>query len=182
MTKIVLAMIGIKDNLFFDPALGLILHLQANQKETPVHIQLDAKLAGLFHLLLLHKGQLVPRQAFIEEVWDGNGWVGEKALTRNISRLRSLLKSYGLGKSCCIKTHPKKGYSMIIDASQQPTNLSPKLFAWPRKSLGWALLLLLGIVVVSTFLDIQVENVEEQHLILQDPDGSPILEGIVTQD
>ena len=175
-------MIGIKDNLFFDPTLGLILHWQTNQKETPVHIQLDAKLAGLFHLLLIHKGQLVPRQVFIDEVWEGKVWAGEIALTRNISRLRSLLKTYNLGDNCCIKTHPKKGYSLIIDAAQKSTNLPPKLTEWPRKSLALALLFLLGIVVVSTFLSIQVENVEEQHLILQDPNGSPILEEITTQD
>lgn len=180
--KIVFAMIAIKDNLFFDPALGLILHLSAHHKGTPVHIQLDAKLAGLFHLLLLHRGQLVLRQAFINEVWEGNTWVGEKALTRNISRLRSLLKLHDLEDSCCIKTHPKKGYSLLIDAGTKQSSPRDKLRVLPKKSLALSLFLLLGIALVSTFFGIQVENVEEQHLILQDPDGSPILEEIVTPD
>ncbi|MBX2873832.1 MAG: winged helix-turn-helix domain-containing protein [Saprospiraceae bacterium] len=175
-------MICIKENLFFDPVLGLILHLKAGQEEAPVHIQLDAKLAGLFHLLLLHQGQLVPRQTFVDEVWEGNVWVGEKALTRNISRLRSLLRAHQIDDCCLIKTLPKKGYSLMVDAGTKRYPFIPTLREQRTRTLWLGLVLLLAVALMSSIFSLQVENVEEQQLILQDPNGSVILEEIVTQD
>lgn len=175
-------MICIKENLYFDPTLGLILHVQAGQDETPVHIQLDAKLAGLFHLLLLRKGQLVPRQAFVDEVWEGNAWVGEKALTRNISRLRSVLKTYQLDRYCDIHTHPKKGYSMSIVSKPKQSPFIPNLNKPWNRSLWLGGILLLFLALMSSILLMEVENVEEQQLILQDTNGSTILEEILTHD
>lgn len=175
-------MICVKENLFFDPSLGVILHLQAGQEEVPVHIHLDTKLASLFHLLLLRKGKLVSRQTFVDEVWEGNVWVGEKALTRNISRLRSLLNTHGLGQSCRIKTHPKKGYSMIIQTGTGQLVQTPRAGINRMKPVWLGVSLFLIVALISSLFLLQVENVEEHQLILQDPDGSPIFEEIITQD
>lgn len=175
-------MIYIKEDLFYDATLGLILHLKPEPEEVPVHVQLDAKLAGLFHLLLLHKGKLVARQDFINEVWEGNTWVGEKALTRNISRLRSLLKQYGLEQWCQIKTHPKKGYSLKIVTKAQQSPLFRKPVILTRRSVWFGLGIVISLALLSSFFAEQVENIEEHQVILQDPNGSPIFEEIITQD
>ena len=175
-------MIYIKENLFFDPTLGLILHLKSGIEEVPMHVQLDAKLAGLFHLLLLHKGKLVARQDFVNEVWEGNTWVGEKALTRNISRLRSLLKQHGLEQWCEIKTHPKKGYSLNIEPRPPKRSLFSKPGIFPKKSIWLGLGIVMGIALMSSFFAGQVEDIEEHQVILQDPVDSPIFEDIIRQD
>jgi|GEM_PF-4525008 len=177
-------MIPIVKGLYFDVELGLILYLQEHNDEIPKHVQLDAKLAHIFHLLLLKQGVLISRDAFIEAVWEGNKWVGQKALTRNISRLRILLKEHGLEQHCQIKTFPKKGYSLSIDdlESQVPA-MSGRIGvirkrAWLAVSafvvaFGFAALLLTGA---------QIEEEEDYEVILQ-KEGQPLIfEDIVQQD
>ena len=175
-------MICINENLFFDPHLGLILQLQNHQEEVPVHIKLDAKLAGIFHLLLSHQGELVDRKTFIEVVWDGNAWVGEKALTRNISRLRTVLKQKKLEPYCWIKTFPKKGYSLLTsekkNAPQLVTKSSSKMKARP----WWIAALILASLLLSSLLTLEVETVEEDELILRDEQSTMIYEKVVNQE
>ncbi len=175
-------MICVKENIFFDPTLGVILHLHAGQNEVPAHIHLDAKLANLFHLLLLQKGKLISRQTFVDEVWEGNVWVGEKALTRNISRLRTLLKEHGLDQSCSIKTHPKKGYSMVIHTEARQALSVTRVGVSSTRSIWLGLGLVLIVTLLSSLFILRVEDIEEHQVILQDPNGSPIFEEIITQD
>lgn len=170
-------MICITDSLFFDPALGLILQWHETRAEVPAHIQLDAKLSGLFNLLLAKPGELVSRETFVQEVWDGNEWVGEKALTRNMSRLRILLKEHGLGQKCQIKTFPKKGYALIIDRKQTQTSIFVSPYAASKPIVWFSLcLLLLGVGLSSMFFFSVEEDVEEYHQLIMQDEGDFIKE------
>lgn len=177
-------MIPIAKGLYFDVELGLILYLQEHNVEVPKHIQLDAKLTQLFHLLLLKQGELISRDAFIEAVWEGNKWVGQKALTRNISRLRVLLKEHGLEGLCQIKTFPKKGYALLIDGldSQVPIKTRPmggvRRRAWVAFS---ALVLAVGFLALF-MTSVHIEEEEDYELILLKEDQTPIFEDIVQYD
>ncbi|MBL4789835.1 MAG: helix-turn-helix domain-containing protein [Kordiimonadaceae bacterium] len=69
-------------------------------EETSVQI----KSMQIFHCLVSFYPKPCPRQYFIDTIWDGNEYVGAKALTDGIYRLRKA------GLSDAIKTISKSGY------------------------------------------------------------------------
>ena len=71
-----------------------------------------------------NKGELVNRPDFIEIIWEGNYLVGEKALTRNVSRLRALLKKHQLEQQLDIKTIAKKGYLLQLPKKHQQRRIA----------------------------------------------------------
>ncbi len=135
-----------------------------------------------FTLVQQQKGKLISRQTFVDEVWEGKVWVGEKALTRNTSRLRSLLKEHGLDQSFHIKTHPKKGYSLVIHPEVRRAMPTTR-FGGARTRLIWlGFGLVLIVALLSSLFLLWVEDIEEHQVILQDPNGSPIFEEIIIAD
>lgn len=82
-------------------------------------VKIQPILVKLLMVLTNNKETTISREHIISEVWDDNYGVGEKALTKNIYKIRQILKKNGF--SNVIETVPTKGYRL---------NVSPK---YPRK-------------------------------------------------
>ena len=104
-------MISLPGNMEIHPSLNKIVINKAGEKQT---INIENQLMKLLVLMVNNRGQLVTKEKFIDEIWDGNHHVGEQALTRNIFKLRELFKNHGVEDSIQIETIPKKGYRIII--------------------------------------------------------------------
>ncbi len=72
--------------------------------------------------LAAHYPQLVSREQLIDGVWDGNVYVGEKALTNAVWQLRQLFSQLGMPE--LIGTVRKKGYR-LQQAPVSPSALQP---------------------------------------------------------
>ncbi len=103
-------------------------------------IKLENQLSRMLVLLVEHKEEVVKKEAFIETIWDGNSFTGEQALTKNIYKLRELIKQYQLTDSLTIETVPKKGYRLLIHSPKKKIN---------KWVIGIPILILLG--VLATF-------------------------------
>lgn len=77
-------------------------------------VKVENQLMEILLLLLKNDGKLIEKEIFIKEIWEGNNFVGNKALTKNIFKLRDLLKSNGI-ENVIIETIPKKGYRLIVN-------------------------------------------------------------------
>lgn len=77
-------------------------------------IKVENQLMQILLLLIKHDGKPVDKKTFIKEIWDGNNFIAEKALTKNIFKLRDVLKSNEI-KNVSIETIPKKGYRLVIN-------------------------------------------------------------------
>ncbi len=65
----------------------------------------------IFTYLLNHKNTIVTRDELMTDLWDNNEYINDGALTVNISRLRTKLKSLGLEDN--IQTRKGQGYILI---------------------------------------------------------------------
>ena len=75
-------------------------------------IYLRHKLNQLLEILINNDGRIVAREELIEKIWKGNEYVGHKALTHSICKLRQYFSELGEDK-IRIVTVPKSGYSLI---------------------------------------------------------------------
>jgi DNA-binding winged helix-turn-helix (wHTH) protein len=74
---------------------------------------LQPKFIELLCYLAKHFPRVIPRDELIENVWAGNSYVGEKALTNAIWHLRQSLK--GVNKEGdAIETIRKVGYRLLV--------------------------------------------------------------------
>jgi len=64
--------------------------------------------------LLDQQNKVVTREQLIEQVWEGNFLVGDKAISTAIWKLRKVLE----GSSVRIETIPKKGYRLSVAAAE----------------------------------------------------------------
>ncbi len=76
-------------------------------------LPLESKLSCLLMHLIDNKNMIVSREELIKTVWQGR-YVEDLTINATISRLR---KIFGGKTQEYIKTHPKKGYSLICDIS-----------------------------------------------------------------
>ena len=76
-------------------------------------IRLRNKLFLLLDYLATHRNQLIKRQELIDNIWDGNYYIGEKGLTHAICILRNMIKQEG-DCSVIIETIPKTGYRLKV--------------------------------------------------------------------
>ncbi len=83
-----------------DPAEHLLLHRGASVPLTP-------RVFETLLLLVENAGRLVTKDEFMKRVW-ADAFVGDLALTQNISQLRK-----ALGDAAAIETVPKKGYRFL---------------------------------------------------------------------
>lgn len=51
---------------------------------------------GILRLLILNKGNIIPRDAIIDELWQSEEFIDENTLNVNIVRLRKKLAEIGL--------------------------------------------------------------------------------------
>lgn len=102
-------------------AVGKLLLCQDNHcliiDGKPQHLR--NKLYRLMKYLAERQNRLVNRNELIENIWDGNFYIGEKGLTHAICILRTILKA---SPDCgvTIETVPKTGYHLRVrDHSRQ---------------------------------------------------------------
>jgi len=70
-------------------------------------IKMEPAPMKVLSLLVSNPQRVVSRDTFIEEIWDGNDNVGNPALSKCISKIRSVLVDQDL-----IQTVPKTGYTL----------------------------------------------------------------------
>lgn len=83
--------------------------------------ELRPKVMQVLACLIANGGRLVTRDELIDEVWEGNHFVGENGLTDAIWQLRKHLDEDGQ-HAPYIQTIPKKGYRLLVTpAENHPT-------------------------------------------------------------
>ncbi len=87
---------------------------------------LEPKIMAVLQELMAHPGEVVTRTHLMDTVWAGRV-VGEEALTRCISELRSALGDAASHPEF-IQTVPKKGYRLLKTPSASPTRDSQRRF------------------------------------------------------
>ena len=81
----------------------------ASQKNS---VMLRFKLNRVLENLVANKDDLVTREELIQQIWKGNYYIGEKALTHSVCILRQVFHSLGEEK-IQIVTVPKSGYCLL---------------------------------------------------------------------
>ncbi len=99
-----------------------VLPLTLTVVQAHKNIQLQQKPMEVLCYLASQYPALVTREQLISAVWDGNVYVGEKALTNTIWQLRQLLNQCNQPE--LIATVRKKGYRLQIAPLYQPTLLA----------------------------------------------------------
>jgi DNA-binding winged helix-turn-helix (wHTH) protein len=92
-------------NLIYSPKFRII----ASQDNSVI---LRYKLNSVLENLVMHKDDLVTRNELIEQIWKGNHYIGEKALTHSVCILRQIFLSLG-DEKIEIVTMPKSGYCLL---------------------------------------------------------------------
>lgn len=107
--------------------------------------RLSRKQLEVLAMLAAAEGEMVPRQAFIEYVWDGNGLVGERGLTDTIYALRRSLDDLD-DPNPLIRTIPRRGYQLVGEVRWVENGVSPSFSEnWPVPGRpGWQLVRLLA--------------------------------------
>lgn len=72
-------------------------------------VYLRQKLNEVLYHMILNQSRVVSREELIKEVWNGNFYTGEKAVTHSVCKLRKIFDDLGANK-VNIKTLPKRGY------------------------------------------------------------------------
>ncbi|TDF35012.1 hypothetical protein EYS14_21785 [Alteromonadaceae bacterium M269] len=100
---------------------------------------LPFKTHSVLMALLDEPGVLVSREKLIDEVWDGNFLVGDKALTQAIWTLRKLFDQH----DDLIETVPKSGYILHLPSSSieksestEPQQKKQHSMLWPLVAFG----------------------------------------------
>ncbi len=88
-------------------------------------ITLQPKFIEVIEYLALNYPRLVSRKELIEEIWNGNIWVGEQALTNAIWKLRQTFRKL-LGETPVIDTVHKAGYKLAIEPEFEQVSIKNK--------------------------------------------------------
>lgn len=76
---------------------GLTINLlKATMSYNELEIELTKNELGILRLLVLNKGNVIPRDAIIDELWQSEEFIDENTLNVNIVRLRKKLSKIGL--------------------------------------------------------------------------------------
>lgn len=76
---------------------GLTLNLlKASMVHDGLEMDLTKNELGILRILMLNKGNVIPRDAIIDELWQSEEFVDENTLNVNIARLRKKLTGIGL--------------------------------------------------------------------------------------
>jgi DNA-binding winged helix-turn-helix (wHTH) protein len=76
------------------------------------NIALRFKINQVLHILATRQHQVVSREELIDKIWNGNHYIGERALTHTICKLRRAFDTLGENKIRII-TIPKAGYCLL---------------------------------------------------------------------
>jgi len=115
-------------------------------------LTLQPKFIEVLAFLAQQYPNLVTREQIIDEIWDGNFYVGEKALTNAIWHLRKSLKSFDANVEF-IETIRKTGYKLLIEPEyikpKQDLNKSFNIVwshTWSLYALGLFALIFIGFI------------------------------------
>ena len=90
---------------------GLVLDLaRAEMRCGGKTQQLTKNEFGILRLLMQNKGQILPREVLIDELWQSEAFIDENTLNVNIARLRRKLAEIGLPDY--LKTRRGMGYQV----------------------------------------------------------------------
>ena len=70
--------------------------LKSKMSYEGTEVDLSKNELGIIRLLMLNKGNIIPRDDIMNELWQNGDYVDENTLNVNIARLRGKLKSFGL--------------------------------------------------------------------------------------
>ncbi len=70
--------------------------LKATMSHNGMEVDLTKNELGILRLLVLNKGNIIPRDAIIDELWQSEEFIDENTLNVNIVRLRKKLAGIGL--------------------------------------------------------------------------------------
>jgi len=117
-----------------------------------IKLTLQPKFIEVLAFLAQQYPNLVTREQIIDEIWDGNFYVGEKALTNAIWHLRKSLKSFDANVEF-IETIRKTGYKLLIQPeyikAKQELNKSFNItwsHTWSLYALGLFALIFIGFI------------------------------------
>ncbi len=140
-------------------------------KNGEIHsIKLEPQIFQILLLLVEAKGELLEKEIFIDEIWEGNCLIGKEGLTKNIYKLRSILKKHQLDSILTIETIPKKGYRLSIHRTKIAPYQTYKKFA----PIG-----LIAAVIIACFFIFQKKEVEEYKkppLLIYDENQDTIIQ------
>ncbi len=115
-------------------------------------IKLPNKCWQVVKLLMANRTQIVSRQQLIEQVWGGNVFSGEKALTQTIWLLRDALQDDPASPSF-IQTHPGQGYQWVAPAPSSRVHRTAGQSAalWNPQFGGVALAMIMLLVSIAAW-------------------------------
>ena len=104
-------------NIRFDPTANELQFLTNGKIQYYEAVKIENRLSKILYLLLTNANEVINRTYFVEVIWEGNANVGNPALTKSISSLRSILKKHQPGSEQLIETIPKIGYRIRMENS-----------------------------------------------------------------
>ncbi|MDC8006172.1 winged helix-turn-helix domain-containing protein [Aureisphaera galaxeae] len=134
-------------------------------------VKLENQIMKILQLLAEKEGIIVSKEQFIEEIWSGNSYTGEQALTRNIYKLREIFKQNGIHEVIAIETIPKKGYRLVLSSSEKKENKENrnKLLLW------YAALLVLILPIILVPIVQKHKNSESPELLRYDTSKDTVI-------
>ncbi len=116
-----------------------------------VEHHVPAKVMAVLLYLAQNNERLVTRQELIDAVWDGNQYVGEKALNNAIWKIRQALDSEGGDDGAAIvKTIPKTGYQLL--ATPEFSKIENGDLVPASQSLPWPTISVIAFLVVAAIV------------------------------
>ncbi|PKG76805.1 transcriptional regulator [Shewanella sp. GutCb] len=105
-----------------DPSDHSLRFTAANEHASPDNsVTLQPKFIEVLAYLASRYPEVVSREEIIEHVWDGNAYVGSKALTNAIWHLRQQLNP--ISDEPVIETVRKSGYRLLVEPKYNPADL-----------------------------------------------------------
>ena len=84
--------------------------LRATLSHNGKELELAKNELGILRMLMLNKGNIIPRDAIIDELWQSEEFIDENTLNVNVVRLRKKLAEIGLPDY--LETKRGMGYSV----------------------------------------------------------------------
>jgi len=146
---------------------------------------IEPKILAVLQVLVEAKGDVVSQQVILDAVWE-NVIVAPNALQRCIAQLRKLFSDDAKTQRV-IKTHPKKGYSLVAEislsapvldnSSIQKTPIST--FKQSATQLKLFLPIILGIILLASFyLITSLNNSEKEYKTIEPITSSDSIESM----
>jgi|CXWL01.1.fsa_nt_gi DNA-binding winged helix-turn-helix (wHTH) protein len=118
-------------------------------------IVLSPLAAQLMDLLARRPGELVERAELIDKLWRGDWQIGDPALSRVVSEIRSAVGERPK-RAVLIQTVPRRGYRLVLPSQGAPTTNTPptpRVSLWPeawRMANSTLVIVFCGLAVLTT--------------------------------